>query len=432
MPINRDEYLNELIAKRNNGQTKVITGVRRCGKSYLLFTLYKDYLIQSGIPESHIIALALDNALNAKFRDPLALSEYLKSKIADDGETHYVFLDEIQFVGRKKLQTNPDIFVSFYDILNELQGLGNVDIYVTGSNSRMLSKDVLTEFRGRGDELRISPLTFAEYFRFAGGGRDEAFADYLRYGGMPALPFLPDEAEKARYLTRLFSETYLKDILERNRVDHPEALGMIADELCSSVGSFTNASKISNTLWSEQGIRIDVDTVGSYLEHLTDSYLFSLARRYDVKGRRYFSYPSKYYCVDPGLRNARLNFRQIEETHLMENVIYNELVARGYRVDVGVVQGVEKALGRNKRFACEIDFVVNAWNSGEKCYIQSALAIDGAAKMEQEIRPFLKLRNDFTKRILVTKTSMKPWVDEHGILHLGIYDFLLDRKLLEG
>lgn len=430
MYIKRETCLNRLIAKKDNGFIKVITGVRRCGKSFLLFNLYKEHLLQSGISADCIVTLALDNALNAKYRDPLVLSQYLETRMPDTGKRYYVFLDEIQFVGKKKVQSNPDIYITFYDVLNGLQEKGNADIYVTGSNSRMLSKDVATEFRGRGDELHIAPLSFKEYYDFVGGSKEEALADYMLYGGMPLVLSKQSDAEKREYLSGLFSETYFKDIVERNNIAYPEALGMLADELCSFVGSLTNSSKIAATFQSERKMRIDSETIGAYLGYLLDSYLFSVARRYDVKGRKYFSYPNKYYCIDPGLCNARLNFRQIEETHLMENIIYNELVGRGCNVDVGVVNGTETASGKQTRVAYEIDFVVNADRAGEKYYIQSALRMDDDAKREQEIRPFLKLRNDFTKRIVITKTMMKPWTDGYGIRHIGIYDFLLDADSL--
>ena len=431
MYIKRDDYLRRLIAKRDNGFIKIITGVRRCGKSFLLFHLYKEYLVQSGVGEDYIVELALDNVLNAKLRDPLTLSEYLEAKTSDHAKKYYIFLDEIQFVGRKQIQSNPDIYVTFYDVLNGLQQKGNLDIYVTGSNSKMLSKDIATEFRGRGDELHITPLSFKEYYEAVGGSKEEAFADYMAYGGMPLVLSKQNDAEKREYLSGLFSETYFKDITERNHIAFPEVLGMLVDELCSSVGSLTNSSKIADTFGSVRNIKIDSETIGAYLGYLTDSFLFSLARRYDVKGRKYFSYPNKYYCVDTGLNNARLNFRQIEETHLMENIIYNELIYRGYSVDVGVVSGTELVKGKQTHVMREIDFVVNANSTGEKYYIQSALRIDDDEKREQEIRPFLKLRNDFTRRIVITKTMMKPWTDDYGIRHIGIYDFLLNSDLLK-
>ena len=423
--IERPEYLNRLIAKKHNGFIKVITGVRRCGKSFLLFTLFKQHLLDSGVTEEHIISIALDNAFNAVFRDPMVLAEHLESRIPKDGRMTYIFIDEIQFVGKKKIGENPEIYITFYDVLNSLLQRGGTDIYVTGSNSKMLSKDIATEFRGRGDELHIAPLSFSELFRFRGGDKAELFSEYMIYGGLPMVQSQKTDADKKKYLSDLIEETYLKDILERHNIMYPDALSLIVDALSSAVGSLTNASKISDTLRSTRNTKIDSETVASYLNFLTEAYLFAKADRYDVKGRRYFSFPSKYYCVDTGLRNAKLNFRQIEETHLMENIIYNELVFRGYSVDVGVVESIETHDGKAKRVTNEIDFVINAEAPGEKYYIQSALNLDTPDKTAQELRPFLKLAHDFTRRIVITKSTMKPWTDEYGILHLGIYDFLL-------
>lgn len=423
--IERPEYLNRLIAKKHNGFIKVITGVRRCGKSFLLFTLFKQHLLDSGVTEEHIISIALDNAFNAVFRDPMVLAEHLESRIPKDGRMTYIFIDEIQFVGKKKIGENPEIYITFYDVLNSLLQRGGTDIYVTGSNSKMLSKDIATEFRGRGDELHIAPLSFSELFRFRGGDKAELFSEYMIYGGLPMVQSQKTDADKKKYLSDLIEETYLKDILERHNIMYPDALSLIVDALSSAVGSLTNASKISDTLRSTRNTKIDSETVASYLNFLTEAYLFAKADRYDVKGRRYFSFPSKYYCVDTGLRNAKLNFRQIEETHLMENIIYNELVFRGYSVDVGVVESIEAHDGKAKRVTNEIDFVINAEAPGEKYYIQSALNLDTPDKTAQELRPFLKLAHDFTRRIVITKSTMKPWTDEYGILHLGIYDFLL-------
>lgn len=423
--IERKEYLKQLIAKKDNGFVKVITGVRRCGKSFLLFTLYKQYLLENGVGEERIISLALDNVLQAKYRDPMVLADYLDEKTSDKRNQYYIFLDEIQFVGKKKIQDNPEIYITFYDVLNSLLQKGNTDIYVTGSNSKMLSNDIATEFRGRGDEIHIAPLSFSEFYAFRGGDKSDAFTEYLIYGGLPMAVFMETDTEKKKYLASLFDETYLKDILERHHIGYPDSLGLIADELCSAIGSLTNTSKIADTLTTVRGTKIDSETVGAYLGYLTDSYLFSKSNRYDVKGRKYFSYPSKYYCVDTGLRNGRLNFRQIEETHLMENVIYNELKYRGYSVDVGVVESIEVIGGKRQRVSREIDFVVNAQVPGERYYIQSALNLDTPEKTQQELRPFLKLQNDFTKRIVITKSLMPAWTDEYGIVHVGIYDFLL-------
>ena len=427
--IERPEYLNRLISKKHNGLIKVISGVRRCGKSFLLFTLFKRHLIEEGVRENHIISVALDNALNAQYRDPVLLAEYLKSKIPADGDPVYVFIDEIQFAKEKKISDNPEIYVTFYDVLNSLLQKDNVDVYVTGSNSKMLSKDIATEFRGRGDELHMAPLAFSELYAYKGGDINKLFTEYMTFGGLPQVCFQKDDSDKKKYLSRLSDETYLKDISERHKIAYPDALGLIVDLLSSSVGSLTNASKIADTLRSERRTKIDSETVSAYLTYLTDAYLFARADRYDVKGRRYFSYPSKYYCVDTGLRNARLNFRQMEETHLMENLIYNELIFRGCAVDVGVVECTKSSDGKIKRVTNEIDFVINAATPGEKYYIQSVLNMDSPEKAEQELRPFLKLPNDFTKRIVISKTEMKPWTDNYGIAHMGIYDFLLGMPL---
>ena len=425
MIIQRPDYLNKLISKRQNGQIKIITGVRRCGKSFLLFNLFKTYLLENGVNDAQIICIALDNALNVMLRDPLALANHL-NELTDGQQQYYVFLDEIQFVGEKKVQENPDIYLRFYDVLSALQQKGNVDIYVTGSNSKMLSNDIATEFRGRGDVIHIAPLSFSEFYAFKGGPKEEAFKEYMIYGGYPAICGNPDGIERKQYLSRLFNETYLKDIVERHDIDYPEALGKITDALCSSVGSLTNSSRITRTLKSAYGTDINCETTGKYIDFLCESYLFYKAYRFDVKGRKYLSFPYKYYCVDPGLRNARLNFRQIEETHLMENIIYNELVARGMAVDVGMVEKTEKVADKRTTVAYEIDFVVNANAPGEKYYIQSALNMDSPEKESQELRPFLQLNKDFTKRMVVSKTMLEPWQDEYGILHIGIYDFLLD------
>lgn len=423
--IERNEYLNRLISKRENRLIKIITGVRRCGKSFLLFNLYKKYLQKDGVEDSRIITLALDNVSNAIYRDPMVLSEYLNTQISDTGKMYYVFLDEIQYVQKKKISENSEIVVTFYDVLNALLQKGNVDIYVTGSNSKMLSKDIATEFRGRGDELHITPFSYAELYGYYGGDKSKLFRDYLTYGGMPMTLLQKTDADKKQYLSKLFRETYLKDIEERHKIAYPEALDQIATELSSSIGSLTNSSKLADTIKTVKGTKIDSETVGAYLGYMTESYLFSKAERYDVKGRRYFSFPSKYYCVDAGLRNAKLNFRQMEETHLMENVIYNELKSRGYSVDVGIVESQELTGDKRKRISREIDFVINAEVPGERYYIQSALTTDEPEKMEQEIRPFLKLQNDFTKRIVITKSDMNPWTDEYGIHHISVYDFLL-------
>lgn len=424
--IRRDSYLNRLIEKKENGLIKVITGIRRCGKSYLLFNLFYDYLSESGVKEEQIITIALDDDAFVQYRDPDELSKYLRSKIVNK-EQYYVLIDEVQYAISKEELKNPED-IRLYNVLNGLMRLRNVDIYVTGSNSKMLTKDVLTAFRGRGDELKVFPISFKEYYNFAGGDKSDAYEEYALYGGMPLVISKKSDVEKMSYLRGLFTEVYFKDIVERYDIALPDVLEELTDDLCSSIGSLTNASKIANTLQSVKGIRVSSATVSSYLNYLTESFLFSNAKRYDVKGKRYFEYPSKYYCTDVGLRNARLNFRQQEETHIMENIIYNELLCRGYSVDVGVVDIVERNDNKQSKKQCEIDFVVNV--GSKKYYIQSALNVGDPTKMDTELRP-LKNTHDFFKKIIVSKTSQKPWIDDDGILHLGLYEFLLNENALD-
>lgn len=424
--IKRDSYLNRIIDKKENGLIKVITGIRRCGKSYLLFNLFYDYLIQSGVKEEQIITIALDDDTNLQYRDPDELSKYVRSRIVSK-DMYYILIDEVQYAISKEELKNPDD-IKLYNVLNGLLRLRNVDIYVTGSNSKMLTKDVLTAFRGRGDEVRVYPISFKEYYAFIGGDKSDAYEEYALYGGMPLVLTKKTDSEKMSYLQGLFTEVYFKDIVERYEIELPDVLEELTDDLCSSIGSLTNASKITNTLQSVKGIKVSSTTISNYLNYLMESFLFSNAKRYDVKGKKYFEYPSKYYCTDIGLRNARLNFRQQEETHIMENVIYNELLCRGYSVDVGVVEIVEQNEGKKTKKQCEIDFVVNI--GSKKYYIQSALNVNDPTKMETELRP-LKNTKDFFKKIIVSKTSMKPWTDEAGILHLGLYEFLLNENSLE-
>lgn len=424
--IKRDSYLNRLINKKENGLIKVITGIRRCGKSYLLFDLFYDYLIESGVKEEQIITIALDDDTNVQYRDPDELSKYVRSRIVNK-DMYYILIDEVQYAISKEELKNPDN-IRLYNVLNGLLRLRNVDIYVTGSNSKMLTKDVLTAFRGRGDEVRVYPISFKEYYAFVGGDKSDAYEEYALYGGMPLVLSKKTDAEKMSYLQGLFSEVYFKDIVERYEIELPDVLEELTDDLCSSIGSLTNASKIANTLQSVKGIKVSSTTISNYLNYLIESFLFSNAKRYDVKGRKYFEYPSKYYCTDIGLRNAQLNFRQQEETHIMENIIYNELLCRGYSVDVGVVEIVERNEGKKTKKQCEIDFVVNV--GAKKYYIQSALNVSESSKMEAELRP-LKNTKDFFKKIIVSKTPMKPWTDDDGILHLGLYEFLLNENSLE-
>ena len=424
--IKRDSYLNRIINKKENGLIKVITGIRRCGKSYLLFNLFYDYLIESGVKEEQIITIALDDDTNVQYRDSDELSKYVRSRIVNK-DMYYILIDEVQYAISKEELKNPDN-IRLYNVLNGLLRLRNVDIYVTGSNSKMLTKDVLTAFRGRGDEVRVYPISFNEYYAFVGGDKSDAYEEYALYGGMPLVLSKKTDAEKMSYLQGLFSEVYFKDIVERYEIELPDVLEELTDDLCSSIGSLTNASKIANTLQSVKGIKVSSTTISNYLNYLIESFLFSNAKRYDVKGKKYFEYPLKYYCTDIGLRNARLNFRQQEETHIMENIIYNELLCRGYSVDVGVVEIVERNEGKKTKKQCEIDFVVNV--GAKKYYIQSALNVSEPSKMETELRP-LKNTKDFFKKIIVSKTPMKPWTDEEGILHLGLYEFLLNENSLE-
>ncbi len=426
MIIRRDHSLQQLIDKKENGLVKVITGIRRCGKSFLLFNLFYDYLLESGVKEEQIISIALDDDTFVQYREPEALSKYIRSKIADK-EMYYVLIDEVQYAITKEELKNPEN-IRLYNVLNGLLRLRNVDIYVTGSNSKMLTKDVLTAFRGRGDEIRVYPISFKEYYSFAGGDKSDAYEEYALYGGMPLVLNKKSEAEKMSYLQTLFTEVYFKDIMERYDIGLPDVLAELTDALCSSVGSLTNVNKIKNTLQTVKNIQVSNTTLSNYLEYLSESFLFSNAKRYDVKGKKYFEYPSKYYCTDIGLRNARLNFRQQEETHIMENIIYNELLCRGYSVDVGVVEITETSAGKKTKKQCEIDFILN--QGAKKYYIQSALSVSEQSKLETELRP-LKNTKDFFKKILISKTSMKPWTDEDGILRLGLYEFLLNENSLE-
>lgn len=409
-----------------NGLIKVITGIRRCGKSFLLFNLFHDYLIENGIEEKQIISIALDDDLFVNYRDPDKLSKYIRGKIVNS-DMYYILIDEVQYAITNDELKNPET-IKLYNVLNGLMRLRNVDIYVTGSNSKMLTKDVMTAFRGRGDEVKIYPISFKEYYSFVGGDKSDAYEEYALYGGMPLVLTKNSDAEKVNYLQALFTEVYFKDIAERYDIELPVVLSELTDDLCSSVGSLTNANKISNTLRTVKNIKVSSTTISNYLNYLTESFLFSNAKRYDIKGKKYFEYPSKYYCTDIGLRNARLNFRQQEETHIMENIIYNELLCREYSVDVGVVEIVETNAGKRTKMQCEIDFVVN--RGLKKYYIQSALSVSEQAKLETELRP-LKNTKDFFKKIIITKTSMRSWTDDDGILHLGLYEFLLNENSLE-
>ena len=429
MKIKRDRYLQQVIDYMWDGQVKVITGIRRCGKSYLLNVLFKNYLIEQNIPPDNIISIELDLTKDIKYRDPLALAEYVRSKVEGQTEQFYLFVDEIQMSDEVKNPYNPDgKKITFYDALNDLRSLPNLDVYVTGSNSKMLSKDILTEFRGRSDEIQVHPLSFAEYYSAVGGDKEDAFEEYAFYGGMPLVLSRPNDTAKANYLSSLFSEVYIKDIVERKKIEREDVLGQLLDLLCSSVGSLTNPKKIADTLRSKTGENIAQNTISSYIDHLEDAFLFSEAKRYDVKGRKYFEYPYKYYCEYIGLRNARIGFRQQEMTHIMENIIYNELVIRGFSVDVGVVYSNEKNdNGSYSKTAREIDFIAS--KGGKKVYIQSAFALPDDAKAEQELRPF-SLTGDSFPKIIVRRDIRKRWYDDSGVLNIGLTEFLLDDSVI--
>lgn len=429
MEIQRDSYLKQLISYRFDGLVKVITGIRRCGKSYLLKKLYKDYLLNHQVKEEQIISIELDLAKDIQFRDPLHLSSFVREKLSGTTEEHYLFIDEIQMSDEVPNTYNPEgKKISFYDALNDLRSIPNLDVYVTGSNSKMLSSDILTEFRGRSDEIRVHPLSFSEYYSAVGGDKNEAFDDYAFYGGMPLILSRPNELAKMNYLKSLFSEVYIKDIVERKKIERQDILEQILDLLCSSIGSLTNPAKLANTLQSKQGISVSPNTIRAYIGHLEDAFLFSESKRYDVKGKAYFDSPNKYYCEDIGLRNARIGFRQQEMTHIMENILYNELMVRQFSVDVGVVYAREKnEKGNSVRTAREIDFVINS--GGKRTYIQSAYAMPTEEKTEIELRPF-SLTGDSFPKVLVRRDIGKRWYDDYGVLHINLIDFLLDKAVI--
>ncbi|PJJ41717.1 ATP-binding protein [Hallerella succinigenes] len=430
--IERPIYLKKLIDRKQNGLIKIITGVRRCGKSVLLFDLFFRHLIGEGILDRQIIRIQLDNSDFASLRNPLKLSEYIKSKISED-QDYFIFIDEIQLVKKVKNRDVEGDHITFYDVLNGLLAKKNLDIYVTGSNSKMLSKDVLTEFRGRGDEVKVHPLSFREFYSAKGGSKEDSLKEYMLYGGMPFILSRPSAESKISYLKNLFEETYLKDIVERNRIRDQELLGSLIDEICSATGSLTNSTKLANTINSRYQNRkdnkVNNNTVASYLSHLENAFLFKEAKRYDIRGKQYFNSNSKFYCVDVGLRNVRLNMRQNEETHIMENIVFNDLVQRGYSVDVGVLESFSKgANGKTVRSTREIDFVVNYGNA--QCYIQSAYRMDTPEKERAELLPFNIVGNSF-KKIVITRNGLSPWYDDNGIYHIGLCDFLLKESILE-
>ena len=431
MQYERKQYLNQLIRKKDNGRIKVITGLRRSGKSYLLFTLYRRYLLDSGVQEEQIIGLALDEIDNAKYRNPFELNKIVKERITDRNKRYYVFIDEIQFVTevQNPYVNDPNEKLTFIDVVLGLMKLPNAGIYVTGRNSKMLSSDILTQFRDRGDEIRVNPLSFAEVYENYEGDKRGVWRDYYTYGGMPLVWRYESHEERSRYLRNLFTRTYIKDVLERHQVkNNAEVLEILLNVLASSIGSLTNPRKLSNTFDTERHIKIAPDTIDTYIGYFMEAFLLQRAERYNVKGRKYIKTPVKYYYSDVGLRNARLGFRQLEETHIMENVLYNDLIRRGYDVDVGVVeQNIRKDNGKNARKQLEVDFVVN--RGDERYYIQSALSIGDPDKREQEIASLLRIPDSF-KKIVVVKDYIKPWRDEHGIQYVGIEEFLLDESLI--
>lgn len=428
----RKQYLNKLISKRDNGRVKIITGLRRSGKSVLLFQLFKDYLIKDGINEEQIITIALDGIENIRYRNPLELDRYIRDRILDSDRKYYIFIDEIQFVSEIQ---NPhveenDAKITFADVVLGLMKISNVDIYVTGSNSKMLSSDILTQFRDRGDEIRVYPVSFAEFYEAYAGDKRGAWQEYYTYGGMPYALSLDSHEEKSQYLSDLFEKTYIRDVLERNKIKNEKAvLDILLNVLASDIGSLTNASKLSNTFKSERQVSIGPGTIGKYIEYLMDSFLIMKAMRYDIKGKKYISTPAKYYYTDLGLRNARLGFRQLEEPHIMENVLYNDLIRRGMNVDVGVVEYNTKDITDKKiRKQLEVDFVINKGN--KRCYIQSALSITDPEKRKQEIASLLRIPDSFTKYVVV-KDYLEPWQDDHGITYVGIEQFLLNETILK-
>ena len=416
MEIKRDAYLQQLIERKDNGMIKVITGIRRCGKSFLLFTIFKRYLLENDVDTDHIIEIALDGIENEELRDPKVCFKYIKDVMKDDGK-YYLLLDEVQFMPQ------------FEEVLNSLLRMRNIDVYVTGSNSKFLSSDIVTEFRGRGDEIRIYPLSFAEFYSVYDGDYDDAWDDYMTYGGLPQIVSFQSERQKADYLKNIFANVYLKDVIERNKIQSVDEIGILVDVLASAIGAPTNPSKIANTFASERQMTYSNKTISNHIDDLADAFLISKASRYDIKGRKYIGANLKYYFTDLGLRNARLNFRQQEPTHIMENIVYNELLIRGYNVDVGVVDIFDKDKeGKRVRKQLEVDFVVNQGN--QRYYIQVAYDMISEEKQTQE---FNSLRNipDSFKKIVIVNGSKKPWRNDEGFVIMGMKYFLLNANSLE-
>lgn len=435
MIIEREQYVNELLSKRWNGKVKIITGIRRCGKSFLLSTLYKDYLKAEGVPEDCFVEIALDKKAHVKYRNPNELYDYIINRTPDALKRYYVFIDEIQLSFKVKNEDVDErlvpeedqdmLYTTFYDILNDLMGRSNLDVYVTGSNSKMLSKDIVTNFRDRGSEIKVYPLSFKEYYPISGMEKADALEEYMTYGGMPLAVLEKDEVEKRKYLKGLHKRVYIKDIVERYKLKDDEVLDALIDALSSAVGSLTNPHNLANAAGSLMKRSTSDHTIKNYLDYLEDAYLFASAKRYDVKGKRYFENTLKYYSMDTGLRNAKLNFRQQEKSHLMENMIFIELLRRGYSVDVGVVEVTIVKDGKKQQSQYEIDFIVNTGR--EKVYIQSALNVDTEAKRNQETFS-MKNSGDFFRKIVILDGNTKAWTDEDGIIYIGVIPFLLEEN----
>ncbi len=428
MRIERKRNLQRLIDSRQDGQIKIITGIRRCGKSYLLGVLYREYLLQDGVQPEQIISLELDNDFNARYRNPLELGKYLREMVSDTTKVYYILLDEIQMVEiirNPYLPPEADSKITFVDVLLGLKNLPNVDVYVTGSNSKMLSSDVATAFRDRGEEIHITPLTYDEFYAAYPMEKRFAWREFITYGGMPMVLQKRNHEEKAKYLQDLFKLTYLRDVIERNRLRaDTELLDELLNVVASAVGSLTNPTRLANTFQSVKGLKIKNETISAYLECFIDAYILAKAYRYDIKGRSYIDTPLKYYFTDIGLRNARLNFRQQEETHIMENILYNELVARGFNIDVGVVEYNYTSEGRKVRSQLEVDFVVN--RAEKRYYIQSALTVADEEKRQQEVNSLNRIDDSYAK-IVVVRDNILPWTDECGVHYINIEDFLLQR-----
>ena len=428
MVINRDRYLRQVIAKKKDGMIKIITGIRRCGKSYLLNILFRQHLLDEGVDGGDIIMLALDEDINARYRNPLELGRYIRERCADRSRYFYVLLDEIQkvdSVANPYLPDNPNEKIGFVDVLLGLRSLPNVDTYVTGSNSKMLSVDIATEFKDRGEEIRMNPLTFDEFMSAYKGDSRMAWTEFMMYGGMPFVMSKNGHAEKTAYLQGLFEHTYITDVIERNNLKGAkDVLEDLLDILASSVGSLTNTTRLENTFRSERHVNISHNTISAYIDCFEHAFILKKAARYDIKGRKYIGAQQKYFYSDVGLRNARLNFRQQEENHIMENIIYNELTARGFSVDVGVIETtVVNAVGKRQRSPLEVDFVCHRGHA--RYYIQSALTVAEESKRQQETRSLMKISDSFVK-IVVVRDYIIRWHDEAGILYIGVEDFLLN------